>query len=183
MINRCTNPEHEAFHNYGGRGISICPEWSEFETFLSDMGERPEGDYSLDRIDNSGNYEPSNCRWATRREQNGNRRNNLRLSVGEETKILSQWARDNNISRHTIGARLGLGWTEKDAIMKPKRTAREISFDGKTQTIKEWANQLGMKRSTLDHRLNVGWPIEQALTNRNGNRLVSVGGKTKTLAQ
>jgi len=74
MIQRCSNPNRSNFEYYGGRGIRVCERWKKFDNFLSDMGERPE-DCSLDRIDHSGNYEPSNCRWATKKEQSNNRRN------------------------------------------------------------------------------------------------------------
>lgn len=74
MRQRCNRPNHPAYKNYGGRGISVCPEWSSFQTFLEDVGERPGPEFSLDRIDNDGDYEPGNVRWATRSTQALNRR-------------------------------------------------------------------------------------------------------------
>lgn len=75
MKDRCRRKNHRQYAYYGGRGITVCDRWlKSYSNFLDDMGKRPSSDYSLDRINNSGNYEPGNCRWATRSEQNKNRR-------------------------------------------------------------------------------------------------------------
>jgi hypothetical protein len=78
MVARCTNPEHAAWKNYGGRGVTLCERWRVFENFLADMGECPSG-LTLDRKDNDGGYEPANCRWATRSQQNRTSRCALNL--------------------------------------------------------------------------------------------------------
>lgn len=98
MKGRCGNPKNVGYALYGGRGIKVCDRWlNDFPTFLSDMGPRPSPKYSLDRIDNSKGYEPSNCRWATIEIQGNNKRNNHYLTHNGETLTIAEWSRRTGI--------------------------------------------------------------------------------------
>jgi len=116
MHTRCRNPNVPGYPNYGGRGITVCERWKSFENFLADMGERPGRGYSIDRIDNDGNYEPGNCRWTTHVEQMRNTRR-TKLSVAAVQEIRSspvadaEFAARFSASEWTIrNARLGETW-------------------------------------------------------------------------
>lgn len=118
MIYRCSNLNSNAYNRYGGRGVAVCERWQGehgFENFLADMGECPEG-MTLERENNNGNYEPSNCKWATRREQNRNRRNNVRLEYCGRTMIIADWARELGIKPTTLYRRLQNGWSIERAL-------------------------------------------------------------------
>lgn len=105
MIQRCTNPEHPKYKDYGGRGIKVCARWGKFSNFLEDMGDRPQG-MTIERVDNDGDYAPSNCRWATDMEQSRNKRTNRRIEYNGETMILADWARRLNIEVSLLSRRI-----------------------------------------------------------------------------
>lgn len=135
MRNRCTNPRNAAYARYGGRGVSVCSRWREsFWAFLEDMGRRPSPMHSLDRINNDGNYEPGNCRWATRRQQLTNYSRNRYLALGRRTMTLDQWEEETGIDHRTITARLDRGWSDREALTVPvgKRLAPLPGKDRKT---------------------------------------------------
>ena len=125
MKQRCLNINNNRYKDYGGRGIKVCKRWLKFENFYKDMGERPKGT-TLDRIDNNGNYEPSNCRWATPEQQYSNMRSNHYITYNGETLTISQWARKLNVPASRITTRLRRGWDIKRALTeKSNRRSKE----------------------------------------------------------
>ncbi len=120
MLSRCRNPDRECYKNYGGRGIKVCDRWLSFENFLHDMGRKPSVKHSLDRFpNNDGDYEPGNCRWATKKEQDTNRRQTRLLELNGKTMCLKDWARSVGMSDCLLSDRLAKGWTLKTALATP----------------------------------------------------------------
>ena len=116
MKTRCGNIKRPDYMNYGGRGISVCESWLTFENFFADMGNPPPGS-TLERIDNNGNYEPANCRWASRIDQGNNKRNNRFYEYNGVKKTLSELARDYDIKYLTLYKRVVVrGWPIDRAI-------------------------------------------------------------------
>jgi hypothetical protein len=124
MRERCKNKKANNYHNYGGRGIKVCDRWLDFSNFYEDMGNPPDG-MSLDRKDNNGNYEPLNCRWATRKEQNNNTSVNRFLEFNGDRKTLSQWADTTGIRLGTIWSRLKSGWSVERSLTTPLQINRK----------------------------------------------------------
>ncbi len=136
MLERCFSSSCPAYPNYGGRGITVCERWKvSFIDFLSDMGERPKG-MSIDRIDNDGNYEPGNCRWATMTQQSNNRRTNRRIIVDGTMMTLAEAARHRGWPYGVIPGRLALGWSDEDATSVPYMAGCKFSrCDNRHDTI------------------------------------------------
>ena len=182
MIKRCYDVSDPAFKNYGARGIEVCVQWKNcFDNFFKDMGPRPSKNHSLDRINNGGNYSPDNCRWATWREQNNNRRDNIRLTFKNKTLTISQWADEINVNVGTLYDRWANGYsveeTLNDGIHPFNR--RFIDFNGTRKTLSEWAAVLDLGLSALHRRLKY-WPVERALTLPRRNRLKALENKEST---
>ena len=121
MLSRCNNAKTPNYKNYGGRGIKVCDRWASFENFFADMGHPPEG-FEIDRQDNDGNYEPSNCQWLSVKENSRNRRTNRNLTLGATTKCITDWAKDLGITHQAINRRIDvLGWPVERALTEGKR--------------------------------------------------------------
>jgi hypothetical protein len=122
MWARCTNRSSVGYAKYGARGITVCERWRDFGAFYADMGPRPSSDHSIDRIDNDGHYEPSNCRWATKEQQSNNQRRIERFTVRGVTGSLSQLARKFGVPGGIARQRIAkFGWTVEDAVTTPPR--------------------------------------------------------------
>lgn len=122
MLARCTDPSSSAFANYGGRGITVCDRWHDFQAFYADMGPKPTPAHTLERKDNERGYSLDNCCWATRQRQNRNRRDTVRLCHNGEVLSLPDWADRVGISRSALYQRIRAGWSIDRALTAPARS-------------------------------------------------------------
>lgn len=166
MNNRCAS-----YGPYYRLGRRVCDEWSRtnekgFENFRDwSLANGYSEDLSIDRINNDGNYEPSNCRWATRFEQAENKSTNVRYKYNDEYKTLSEYSREYNVSRDVLKNRINSGWSVKDAIEVPVNAKKQyFSFNGEIHSVKEWAEIIGISKQTLKDRLRRGYSFEDAIT-------------------
>lgn len=121
MLNRCRNKNTRSYKDYGERGISVCDRWQEFDNFYADMGDPPKGK-TLDRYpNNNGNYEPTNCRWASTIEQQNNTRKNRLITFDGRIQTMAAWAREVGLDSMRIQKRLNDGWSTERALMTPIR--------------------------------------------------------------
>lgn len=166
MKQRCLNRNGPRFKDWGGRGIRVCDRWLAFENFLADMGRRPSRLHSLDRIDPDGHYEPGNCRWATRREQQRNRRDNETLTAFGKTQSIDDWADEFGVHRALIRGRIKQGWVDAERILTAPSHARPsnvlVRGNGKPN-IAALARQAGVPVATVHWRVKHGATLEEAL--------------------
>jgi hypothetical protein len=170
---RCYNPKHESYPNYGGRGITMCEPWLlSFEIFLEDMGPCPIG-CTLDRIDTNGNYEPDNCKWSTKKEQDRNRRTNKVYTVQGVTGCVVELCEHFGIDiRLFYNRRKQDGWSVEKSLTEPIRQAEKITVAGVTGSLRELSKYFGISENRAFRRINqLGWSYEDAFLTpvRQGN--------------
>ena len=158
MRSRCLNQNAHEYNNYGGRGIVICGEWlADFDNFADWAFESgyAEG-LTIDRINNDGNYEPDNCRWITKGEQNRNKRTNVMIEYKGEKKCIRDWYRELNLPYCAIRKRIARGWSAEKAFTTPL-------FDHQN-TMSRLAAEHGISLGILYNRVNkLGWDLDEAL--------------------
>lgn len=170
MKQRCYNPKNPRYNFYGKIGVKVCDEWK--NNFISFYKWSIENGYqdnlTIDRIDVNGNYEPSNCRWITNKEQQFNKHVNHFITYNGETKTLTEWGMELGIDPNTLGTRLSRGWSIEKTLITPVKKHRDynkLSFNGKTQSLSEWATELNLNEITIRNRLrHYGFSVEKAFT-------------------
>lgn len=176
MMQRCYNPEDCSFKSYGARGIRVCDKWKDFYEFEkwaeSTIGKKTK-EYTIDRIDNNGDYCPENCRWATPKEQGRNKRDTIMITINNETKPLVEWCEIYGFKFSTVRERLKRGWSIEETfncetrslIHQPDKRIcdKYYSINGIEKNISDWAKEYNISRHTVYNRLKRGWDIETAL--------------------
>ena len=164
MRARCNAPCNKDNRFYQSKNINVCDEWNDFVVFYNDMGPKPTTLHSIDRIDNDGNYEPSNCRWADNTIQANNKSNNTLVNYAGKVYTIPELGRSLDISiialrKHIIDK----GRSVEEALERIKHNTY-LEYNNELKTREEWCQIYGIKKSNLHSRLSKGWTVERALT-------------------
>jgi hypothetical protein len=163
IIKRCEQTSHASYDRYGGRGIKMCPEWrNSFMKFFEDMGPKPGPEYSIDRINNDGDYEPSNCRWATKEEQDYNRSTTIDVTIPSTGNVLNskQASEHLNMNQNTLYTRLFRGKDIEHPVV-PHRAFR--MYKGEMKTLDELSAISGIDKKLIKSRISNGMTVEEAV--------------------
>ena len=175
MKGRCYNPNAQQYPNYGGRGISVCPEWVESYVAFYDWAHASgyADDLTLDREDNDGDYTPDNCRWVDWKTQQRNRRSNTLKTVWGETKTVAAWAEDPRcvVVWGTLKGRLKWGWSMERALTEPLVEYEKLEAFGEQKNLRQWSqdSRCEVPKPTLYWRVRQGYSLECALRRDLGN--------------
>lgn len=169
MKSRCNNTNDGFYKDYGGRGIRVCDEWNKSNGYILFRDWANTNGYvrglTIDRIDVNGDYEPSNCKWSTWKEQANNKRNNHFITYNGKTQTMTEWADEYKIDFKVLSSRILYGWSTERALTEPIRVRSLLVLNGETKSLNEWAKQYNISPSTISHRITTRkWPIEKAIT-------------------
>lgn len=195
IICRCewNSPKNKQWKNYGGRGITLCDEWHIFSNFRDwSLNNGYTDELTIDRIDVDGNYEPSNCRWATMKTQGNNRRDNHYITYQGRTQSLRAWSDELGFDYKLVKNHIKRGkpWEEVVTFMQnkgDKKYISDITYNGKTQTLKDWCKELNINYTAAKNHRRNGEPLEDIIDffkdgNYNHNHhMITYNGKTQSI--
>jgi hypothetical protein len=153
MWERCYLPENPAYEYYGARGICICQEWMDFQSFYSFWGDPTFEGATIGRIDNDGNYKPSNCEWQTQEQQNNNTRRSKLITWNGKTQSIRDWAKEYNVGARVVSERLRRGWDLEKSLTTPGRMPFDEELADRRRRNKEiWDVKGHLYRARSEHR-------------------------------
>lgn len=155
MRDRCLNIRNKKFQIYGGRGITICDRWDSFLAFFEDMGKKPGPGYSIDRKNNDGNYEPSNCHWGTPKQQARNQSRTIMVMFNGRRMALAEAAEQTGVSLKLLHKRIAKGWPLQKALTQKSQMQ---------DSLMQKAKAAGIGYSSVHQRIHRGWTEAEALS-------------------
>jgi DNA-binding transcriptional MerR regulator len=185
MKARCHRPNSKDYKNYGARGVMVCEEWrNSFEAFYRWATENGyQEDLTLDREDVNGNYEPTNCRWVTTKQQGNNTRVNRHITINGETKTIAEWADLAGVSPKALRYRIESGWEDKDLLVPVGVQKVYVTIGDETKTITEWAREKGVSNTVVGKRYKAGVRGDDLFEFKRKIITVEIDGVTKSLVQ